>query len=401
MNKAVPAPAPVPVPVPVLEPEPAPVSALVADVQRSVTLHDVAREAGVSIATASRALNGSARNVRTENASRVRAAAAKLGYRPHPSAQAVARGSTPTVALVVGDVADPYFSAIAAGVTQAAEAAGLVVTMAVAGRSPQRELELVRTLRGQRPRVIVIAGTRIDGTAAPAVPEGGRVADDTAALTVPGDGRVADGTDTRGALAGELEEYQAAGGRVVMVSQQDLPFDTVTVDNTGGAHRLARALADAGYRRFAIFRAPDAVRTSRDRVAGFTAGLRASGLTLDDRFVFETEFTRGGGYEAARRLADRGAGEVEVVFAVNDVMAIGAMTAFRDAGLVPGEDIAVAGFDDVDSAIDVTPALTSVAVPLREAGRAAVRLALGDGPAPETVQISPRVVLRGSTPSRR
>ncbi len=272
------------------------------------------------------------------------------------------------MALVVGDVADPYFSAIAAGVTQAAEAAGLVVTMAVAGRSPQRELELVRTLRGQRPRVIVLAGTRIDGTTASAAPKDGRAVDGAAASAAPGDGRAVGGTDTRGALVGELEEYQAAGGRVVMVSQRDLPFDTVTIDNAGGAHRLARALAGAGYRRFAVFRAPESVRTSRDRVAGFTAGLRAAGITLDDRFVIETEFTRGGGYEAARKLAERGAGEVEIVFAVSDVMAIGAMTAFRDAGLVPGEDIAVAGFDDIDSAIDVTPALTSVAVPLREVG---------------------------------
>jgi LacI family transcriptional regulator len=212
---------------------------------------------------------------------------------------------------------------------------------------------------------------------------------------------VAGGTDTRGALVGELEEYQAAGGRVVMVSQRDLPFDTVTIDNAGGAHRLARALAGAGYRRFAVFRAPESVRTSRDRVAGFTAGLRAAGIALDDRFVIETEFTRGGGYEAARKLAERGAREVEIVFAVSDVMAIGAMTAFRDAGLVPGEDIAVAGFDDIDSAIDVTPALTSVAVPLREVGQEAMRLALGGGPAPDAVQISTRVVLRESTPARR
>ena len=399
MDESPPAPAPGPDPGLALEPGPAPAPA--ADVRGSVTLHDVAREAGVSIATASRALNGSARNVRTENASRVRAAAAKLNYRPHPSAQAVARGSTPTVALVVGDVADPYFSAIAAGVTQAAEAAGLVVTMAVAGRSPQRELELVRTLRGQRPRVIVLAGTRIDGTTASTAPKDGRAVDGAAASAAPGDGRAVGGTDTRGALVGELEEYQAAGGRVVMVSQRDLPFDTVTIDNTGGAHRLARALAGAGYRRFAVFRAPESVRTSRERVAGFTAGLRAAGITLDDRFVIETEFTRGGGYEAARKLAERGAGEVEIVFAVSDVMAIGAMTAFRDAGLVPGEDIAVAGFDDIDSAIDVTPALTSVAVPLREAGQEAMRLALGGGPAPDAVQISTRVVLRESTPARR
>jgi LacI family transcriptional regulator len=336
-----------------------------------VTLHDVAREAGVSVATASRALNGSTRNVRTENVRRVRAAAAKLNYRPHLSAQAIAKGRTRTAALVVGDVADPYFSAIAAGVTQAAEAAGLIVTMAVAGWSPERELEIVRTLRGQRPRLIVIAGSRIDGA------------------------------QTRAALAGELEAYRAAGGRVVMISQPGLPFDTVTIDNAGGAHQLARALAGAGYRRFALFRAPDAVRTSRERAAGFLAGLRELGLSVEDRFVFETEFTRAGGYEAARRLAERGLDGVEAVFAVTDVMAIGAMSAFRDAGLVPGRDIGVAGFDDIDAAEDVTPALTTVAVPLRQIGLTAMRIALSDEPGPVSVQTATTVRLRESTPPRR
>lgn len=339
--------------------------------QTAVTLHDVAREAGVSVATASRALNGSSRKVRTENATRVRAAAAKLNYRPHLSAQATARGQTRTAALVVGDIADPYFSAIAAGVTQAAEEAGLIVTMAVAGRSPARELEIVRTLRGQRPRLIVIAGSRIDGA------------------------------ETRTALMGELEAYRSAGGRVVMISQRDLPFDTVTIDNAGGAYQLARALAAAGYRRFAIFRAPASVRTSRDRCAGFLAGLREMGLGVEDRFVMETEFTRAGGYEAARRLAERGLDGVEMVFAVTDVMAIGAMSAFRDAGLVPGLDVGVAGFDDIDSARDVTPALTTVAVPLRQVGLTAMRIALSDDPGPVNVQTSTTVLLRESTPSRR
>ncbi|MFG1704423.1 LacI family DNA-binding transcriptional regulator [Nonomuraea sp. M3C6] len=330
------------------------------------TLHDVAREAGVSIATASRALNGSARNVRSENASRVRAAAAKLNYEPHLSAQAIAKGSTRTVALVVRDVADPYFSSIAAGVTQAAQAARLIVTMAVADASPERELEIVKTLRGQRPRVIIVAGSRVDGTG------------------------------TRDALIDELEEYRTAGGRVVMISQRDLPFSTVTIDNHGGAGRLARALLDAGYRRFAVFHAPEAIRTSRDRHDGFRAGL----LGVPEPLAIETGFTRAGGYEAARRLVERGFEDVEAVFAVNDVMAIGAMTAFRDAGVIPGEDIGVAGFDDIGSAVDVVPALTSVAVPLREAGLSAMRLALSDVDGPADVRMPADVVLRESTPPR-
>ncbi|MGW2149844.1 LacI family DNA-binding transcriptional regulator [Nonomuraea bangladeshensis] len=338
------------------------------------TLHDVAREAGVSVATASRALNGSSRNVRSENVSRVRAAAAKLNYEPHLSAQAIAKGSTRTVALVVRDVADPYFSAIAAGVVQAAEAAGLIVTMAVADGSPERELEIVRTLRGQRPRVIIVTGSRIEGTG------------------------------LRETLVEELAEYRTAGGRVVLISQRDLPFATVTVDNRGGAAALARALLGVGYRRFAVFHAAPDIRTSRERHEGFLAELAAAGAP--EPLAVETGFTRTGGYEAARRLVERGFEDVEAVFAVNDVMAIGAMTALRDAGVLPGRDLGVAGFDDIDSASDVRPALTSVAVPLREAGLSAMRLALsgdgsGDGSGEADVRLPAEVVLRESTPPRR
>ncbi|MEV0614192.1 LacI family DNA-binding transcriptional regulator [Nonomuraea sp. NPDC050404] len=329
------------------------------------TLHDVAREAGVSVATASRALNGSSRNVRAENVSRVREAAARLGYQPHLSAQAIAKGSTRTVAMVVRDVADPYFSSIAAGVAQAAEAMGLIVTMAVAGASPERELEIVRTLRGQRPRVIIVAGSRIDDAG------------------------------TRDALIEELRQYRTAGGRVVLISQRDLPFGTVTIDNHGGSAALARALLGAGYRRFAVLHAPPSLRTSRDRHEGFLAGLEGTGSVL----AIETGFTRAGGYEAARRLVAEGPADVEAVFAVNDVMAIGAMTAFRDAGLIPGRDIAVAGFDDIASTVDVVPALTSVAVPLREAGLSAMRLAMSDDGDAETC-LPVTVVLRESTPPR-
>ena len=118
------------------------------------TLHDVAREAGVSLATASRSLNGSTRKVNEELRQRVLETAARLDYSPNLSAQAVARGTTTTVALLVADIADPYFSQIAAGVVAAADAEHLIVTMAATEGDADRELELVRTLRGQRPRAL-------------------------------------------------------------------------------------------------------------------------------------------------------------------------------------------------------------------------------------------------------
>jgi LacI family transcriptional regulator len=335
--------------------------------RRPVTLHDVAREAGVSYATASRALNGSARTVRAENLTRVRAAAAKLGYAPHLSAQAIARGSTSTVALVVSDIDDPYFSSIAGGVIEAAEAEGLIVTMAVADRSPDLELRIVRTLRGHRPRGIIVVGSRVDGG------------------------------DTRDALVGELGAYRAVGGRIAIISQDDLPFPTLAVDDHGGGRKLATALVKRGYQRFAVIHGGDTVRTSRDRRTGFEEGLRRAGLSAIRHVA--ADLTREGGVAGMRTLLAEGLQAIDAVFAVNDMMAIGAMTALRDAGLVPGRDLAVAGFDDIGAAVDVAPALTTVAVPLRELGLRALNLALrGDDPGGATV--ATEVMLRDSTPQR-
>jgi LacI family transcriptional regulator len=336
----------------------------------SVTLHDVAREAGVSLATASRALNGSARTVNDEYRQRVMAAALKLNYSTNLSAQAVAKGSTTSVALLVGDIADPYFSSIAAGVIRGSEEAGLIVTMSVTERSPERELELVRALRGQRPRVIILAGSRSSEE------------------------------EHQSALAQELQSFEGNGGRVVFVSQHELPFDTVRIDNYGGARALATSLVGLGYTRFGAITGEHALITARDRLAGFSDGLAEHGITLDPRNVESGGFTRDGGFDGAVRLADRGLDDVELVFAVNDVMAIGAMSGFRSRGIEPGTQVAVAGFDDIQAVRDVTPALTTVSIPLFEVGESALALALRPrgADAERDLAVATSVVLRASTP---
>lgn len=334
------------------------------------TLHDVAREAGVSLATASRSLNGSTRKVNEEYRKRVLEAAARLDYSPNLSAQAVARGTTTTVALLVADIADPYFSSIAAGVIAEADRERLIVTMAATERDPERELDLVRTLRGQRPRVMILAGSR----------------------------PTTDPTD--GALGEELRAYERSGGRVVLISRNEFDLRTVLVDNMVGAKSLAKELAGIGYRRFAIITGGEGLRTAADRVEGFRAGLAEAGGTLSDDDVIRDAFTRDGGYNGMRTLLERGLGDIELVFAANDVMAVGALSAIRDAGLIPGTDVAVAGFDDIPTVRDVTPALTTVRVPLEEIGRRALRLALGDADAAGEGPVRTEVVLRASTPPR-
>jgi len=347
----------------------------------ATTLTDVARHAGVSLATASRVLNGSARVVRTDLAARVQESARALDYRADPSAQAMARGRTSVLGLLVTTISDPYFSTIASGVMQAAEERGLVVTLAATGGDPARELEHVSALRAQRAAAIIIAGSRHED---------------------PGPrGRASAPHDGAGPLATALDAFREAGGRVAVVSQQRLPASTLVVENRAGAEQLAAALVQRGYRRFGVLAGPEGLLTSADRLAGFRAGLSAAGAALADDRVLHTAFTRDGGHAGAQ--AALGAGwDVDCLFAVNDVMAVGAMAALRERGVdVPGR-LAVAGFDDVETLRDVTPALTTVRLPLEQMGRDAVGLALSSEPgdAPVLQHVRGEVVLRASTPQR-
>jgi LacI family transcriptional regulator len=333
------------------------------------TLEEVARVAGVSLATASRALNGSSRKVNPEYRERVLAAARTLDYSPNLAAQAVAKGGTSTVALVVADISDPYFSSIASGVMRAAEERGLIVTIGSTERRRARETAMVRMFRGQRPRSIILVGSRW----------------------------AAVGSDRE--LGDELKAYEKAGGRVTMVSQPQLPFRTIDIRNREGAAALAGQLIKHGYRSAAILTGPLDLNTARERAEGFAAAFAEHGHPIDDRWLVTGDFTRDGGFLAAAELRRRGLGEVELIFAVNDIMAGGAMAYLRSAGVRLPEDVAVAGFDDIYSLRDITPALTTVSLPLELIGRRAIECALDDEQNGDTrVPIYGVPVLRESSP---
>ncbi|MFD6140153.1 LacI family DNA-binding transcriptional regulator [Promicromonospora sp. NPDC060271] len=345
-----------------------------------VTLSQVAREAGVSLATASRAINGSAtRSVRADLRERVLETARRLDYSPDPSAQAMARGRTSALGLVVHDIADPYFSTIAAGVARAAEREGLIVTLSSTEHSPERELAFVELARRQRSRAIILAGGRLGPDSGP------------------------DSGPAPGPLEAALSAFQAAGGRVALIGQPIGGLPVVEIANADGAADLARALHGLGYRRFAVLAGPAGHRTAADRTTGFTGALAELGAPVAPDDVLTCPFTRDGGYSAMRDLIERSGGAPdslpELVFAVNDVMAVGAMAAVRDTGRnVPG-DVAVAGFDDIHTLRDVSPGLTTVRIPLAEIGELATDLALGRSGQAGT-PVHGEVVLRDSTPRR-
>ena len=336
-----------------------------------MTLSQVAREAGVSIATASRAFNGSAsRTVRKDLRDRVAAAAEHLQYVPDANAQAMARGRTTSLGLIVHDIADPYFSSIAAGVTIAAEQAGLAVTLASTQHDPSREPRFVEVLTRQRALAIVIAGGRRDDSEADAL------------------------------MTRALEGFRRACGSVALIGQPLLGVDTVVIENRTGAAALARALVDLGYRSFAVLSGPTNHLTARDRCAGFCEALTALGCPVDPNAMITSDFTRDGGYDGMQALLREGP-PVQIVFAVNDVMAVGAIAAARDAGVRVPHDVAIAGFDDIVTLRDVTPSLSTVRVPLVEVGITATELAIAaQTDSPRLVHVAGTVVLRESTPRR-
>ncbi len=342
-----------------------------------VTLADVAKRAGVSLSTASRVINGSARQVTPDLAQRVAAAAAELGYTPNAQAQALARNASNVVGLVAHDIADPYFSSIVNGAMRVADRHGLIVMVGNTFRNPHREVEYVGALRAHRVRAIILVGTRTSGRAM---------------------------TER---LAAELAAFTAEGGRAACVSQPRLPIDTVVPENRSGARDLVRQLVALGHERFAALAAPRTLLTSRDRLAGFRDGLAEAGLELPEERVAEGALTRDGGYEAAAELVARKT-DATCLLTVTDVMALGAMAALRERGVaVPGE-LSVAGFDDIATLRDFTPALTTVRLPLEEMGVRAAELALGDdgdraagGPSPRIVRVPAEVVIRESTVTPR
>jgi LacI family transcriptional regulator len=330
-------------------------------------LTDVAERAGVSLATASRVLNGSD-TVGEQYRRRVLAAAAQLGFRANLHAQAMARGASDLVGLVVHDLADPYFSTIADGVMRQCEQRGLVVVLASTRRDPEREIEYVAALRSHRAQAVIIVGSRSNNR------------------------------ELTERLAKELAGYAETGGRPACISQNQLGVNTVLVQNRVGARDLARELVSLGHQRFAVLAGPAELLTARDRHAGFVEGLAGAGVPADRVAVVHGAFTRDGGYAAAEQLLADGL-HATCVFACTDVMAVGAMAAFRDRGLHVPEEVSIAGFDDIETLRDLVPPLTTVHLDLEDLGERAAALALDSRPGntPRVVRVRGQVVLRDST----
>jgi LacI family transcriptional regulator len=334
-----------------------------------VTLQDVADRAGVSLTTASRVVSRGPRRVRPVMAKRVNQAVAELGYTANLQARAVATGQSSMVGVVVHDIADPYFSSIAAGLIEVADSRQLLVCISSTPSREAGEREYVSLMRAQRARAVILIGSRSDNRAA------------------------------RDDLRREIGAFVATGGRAVCVGQDLLGVDTIMPGNAAAAEALARALVALGHRSFAVLAGPPGLLTAGDRTEGFRAGLAAWSVHLDQSRVIHGPFTRDGGYEAMSAVLAAGGRPPDCVFAVNDVMAVGALARLRADGIEVPAGIAVAGFDDILTLRDIYPPLTTVRLPLKRMGEMAANLVLNDTPPgrPRIIPVPGEVILRDST----
>ncbi|MFE1319449.1 LacI family DNA-binding transcriptional regulator [Kitasatospora phosalacinea] len=344
--------------------------------ERRPTLHDVAGEAGVSAKTVSRVLNGDG-PVAAATRERVLAAVRRLGFRPNLMARSIRTGGPDsTVGLVLPDLGNPFFGALAGGVEEAVRGRGLTVLLGCSGGDGAREAEVVGAFLARRTSALLV------------VPSGGR----------PGGGPGSrPGSRPGGRPGGEpLAAARAAGVPLVYLDRPGPGADCVVSSNRAGAREGVAHLLGAGHRRVGFLGdLPASMYTRRERLAGWREALAAAGLPAPAELVAGAR-TVAEAERATLALLARPAPPT-ALFASNVTAATGAVLALGRSGR---RDVALLSFDDLPLAEVLDPPLSAVAQDPALLGATAARLALarldGDATPPRTETVPTRLVLRAA-----
>jgi LacI family transcriptional regulator len=298
------------------------------------TIRDVARAAGVSVATVSRVLNNHA-SVRTETRTRVTAAAHELDYTPNEVARSLITSRTHALGVLLPDLYGEFFSEVLRGVDLRARRDGFHLLVSSSHANGEDLVGALRSMRG-----------RIDG------------------LIV-----MAPDVDTA-----ELLTAAGTGFPLVLLDPgpRALGCDSISIDNMAGAEAAVDHLLALGHRLVATITGPEHNADAQQRLAGYRRALEARGIIPDPALVAIGDFTEPSGYAAVARLLELRP-RPTAIFAANDNMAIGAMSALAQAGLRVPEDMAIVGFDDIAMARYLNPPLTTVNVDLLDLGARAVQ----------------------------
>ncbi len=297
----------------------------------SATLRDVARAAQVSTATVSRVINGHG-NVNDETRTRILAMIAQLRYVPDSTARSLATGLTNTIGVLLPDLHGEFFSEIIRGIDQAARRRGLQLLLSSVHGSVEEASRAVRALKGRVDGLLIMSPY---------------------------------------ADSAFLDDHAVDGTPVVVINspvrgESHLSF---RLDNRGGARAMVEHLVRVGHRRIVFIAGPQDNFDATERLAGYCEAIAAQSNVRE--FVMAGDFSEGSGVKAAQRLLQMDE-RPDAIFAANDMMALGCLRALAETGVRIPEDVAVVGFDDIPLARYVTPALTTVRVPMAALGARAL-----------------------------
>jgi LacI family transcriptional regulator len=298
-----------------------------------VTIKDVAREAGVSIATVSRVLNDTG-PVEEETRRRVRQVARQMKYVPSAIGRSLSMKKTDAIGLLLPDLFGEFFSEVLRGSDQTAQQANYHLVVSSSHNNKEAIEAALRMMRG-RVDGLVIMSPHIDA----------ETLNENLPQTLP---------------VVLLNCYVESDG-----------FDSLNIDNFGGAYAMVKHLIGHGHRQVAIIKGTEKNFDAAERLRGYRKAMQESGLTPDPCLEFTGDFSEAGGYEAAKQIL-RSSERPTAIFACNDSMAIGALSALREQDVRVPEEMALAGFDDVPIASYLTPSLTSVQVGIHNLGVRAI-----------------------------
>ncbi|MEI7026889.1 LacI family DNA-binding transcriptional regulator [Paenibacillus sp. y28] len=327
------------------------------------TIYDVAKEAGVSIATVSKVINQTGR-ISEKTRQHVQEIMKNLNYQPSVVASALTKKRTYTIGLLIPDLANPFFAEIARSVEDRAHELGFNLVICNTDNDLAKEERYTDLLRQKSADGIILAT----------------------------------GVRSNTMLKKLMQQKQAIA--VIARDMPSLAVDTVLVDDFLGGYLAASHLIELGHRHLAIITENLEVMSSRERLRGCRQALEEAGLVLEDKWVRVSAFDVQGGKQTAASLLDE-EHPPTAIFACNDLLGIGVIQAARERGLTVPRDLSVVGFDNTILATIIDPPLTTVAQPIQELGRQIVDLISqeinGNKGSKQRVVLLPELVIRGST----
>jgi len=304
----------------------------------SITIREVALEAGVSTATVSRALAG-LDGVAREARDRVTRAVAKLNYHPNRLARGLRLGRRKVIGVIIPDLQNPFFTGVVHGVEAELYSAGYTLLLGNSDGLAQREKEQLEILRGEGAAGLVFIPGNQPGT--------------------------------------NYETIRAWGIPVVAVDRSpgELQVDLVCSSNREGMRQAVAHLLSLGYKDIALLNGPKGISVTQERLGGYQDALRNAGIAVRESFIIYSDFRQAGGYTAMARFLDLSK-RPQAIAVANNLMTLGALQAIHERGIRIPEELAVVCFDDMPWAISLRPPLTAVSQPADELGRTAAQLLL-------------------------